>query len=86
MADDMFWPEDAEISEVCSWLSFRKLCKEHCGNIRIRLPCNDTCRESTIYLNALRHKETRKEMIYEDEDSDDDDDDSARMIAEATTM
>jgi hypothetical protein len=27
MADDMFWPADAETSEVCSWFSFRKLWK-----------------------------------------------------------
>jgi hypothetical protein len=27
MADDMFWPADAETSEVCSWLPFRKLWK-----------------------------------------------------------
>jgi hypothetical protein len=79
MADGMFWPADAadaETSEVCSWFSFRKLWKEHCGNIRIRRPCNDTCGECTIYRNEFRYKETRKKMIDKDEDSDDDDDDS----------
>jgi hypothetical protein len=77
MADDMFWPADAETSEVCSWFSFRKLWKEHCGNIRIRRPCNDTCGECTIYRNAFRYKETRKKTRDEDEDEDSDDDDSA---------
>jgi hypothetical protein len=77
MADDMFWPSDAETSEVCSWFSFRKLWKEHCGHIGIRRPCNDTCGECTIYHNAFRYQQARKKMIYEDEDSDDDDDGSA---------
>jgi hypothetical protein len=76
MADGMFWPADDETSEVFSWFSFRKLWKEHCGNIQIRGPCNDTCGECTIYRNVFRYKETRKKTIDEDEDSDNDDDDS----------
>jgi hypothetical protein len=78
MADDMLWPADAETSEVCSWFSFRKLLKDHCGNIRIRRPCNDTCGECTSYRNAFRYKEVRKKMIGEYDDTYDDDDDSAR--------
>jgi hypothetical protein len=56
MADGMFWPADAETSEVCSWFSFRKFLKDHCGNIRIRRPCNNTCGKCTIYRNPFRYK------------------------------
>jgi hypothetical protein len=74
MVDDMFWPADAETSEVCSSFSFRKLWKDHCANISIHRPCNDTCGKCTIYRNAFRYREARKKMIDEDDDSDDDED------------
>jgi hypothetical protein len=73
MAEDMLWPADDETSEVCSWLSFRKLWKDHYTNIWIHYPCNDTCVECTIYRNTFRYKEARKKMIEEDDDIDDDD-------------
>jgi hypothetical protein len=65
--------------EVFSWWSFREIWKEHCSNIRISRPCNDTCGECTVSRNAFRYHESRKkeEYEYEDEkegDIEDDDD------------
>jgi hypothetical protein len=44
---------DMESFEVCSWWSFRNIWKEHCSNIRIRSPCNDTCGECIIFQNSF---------------------------------
>jgi hypothetical protein len=53
--DDIFWQAYTESFEVCSWWSFRNIWKEHCYNIRIRIPCNDTYGDCTIFLNAFRY-------------------------------
>jgi hypothetical protein len=74
--DDMFWPSGAVPVEVCSWFSFTDIWKTHCSNIHIRRPCNDTCGECTVFRNAFRYREMRKnaEQISMDEVEEDDDD------------
>jgi hypothetical protein len=57
--DDMFWQADMVSFEVCSWCSFRNIWKEHCSNIRLHSPCNDTCCESTIFSNAFRYRSSK---------------------------
>jgi hypothetical protein len=57
--DEMFWQADMESFEVCSWWSLRNSLKEHCSNIRIRGPCNDTCGECTIFRNAYRYRSSK---------------------------
>jgi hypothetical protein len=70
--DHMFWRDDADQTEVCS---FREIWKEHCSNIRIRCRCNDTCGGCTVFRNAFRYRESRdKEEDEEEGDSEDDDD------------
>jgi hypothetical protein len=64
--DDMFWQEDMESFEVCSWWSFRNIWKEHCSNIRIRSPCNDTCGECTIFRNAFRYRSSKVGKVHDD--------------------
>jgi hypothetical protein len=76
--DDIFWEDDVEMSDVCSWWSFRQIWKECCPHIRIQRPCNDTCGECTVYRNAFRYRESRKKAEVEsdsdDSGSDDDED------------
>jgi hypothetical protein len=73
--DDMFWRDDADQMEVCSWWSFCEIWKEHCSNIQIHGPCTDTCGECTVFSNAFRYRESRKKEEDEEEgDSEDDDD------------
>jgi hypothetical protein len=64
--DDMFLQEDMESFEVCSWWSLRNIWKEHCSNIRIRSPCNDTCGECTIFRNALRYRSSKVGKVHDD--------------------
>jgi hypothetical protein len=74
--DDMSWSSGAVPVEVCSWFSFTDIGKTHCSNIRIRQPCNDTCGECTLFRNAFRYCEMRKnaEQSSMDEVEEDDDD------------
>jgi hypothetical protein len=58
--DDIFWRDDADQTELCSWWYFCEIWKEHCSIIRIRLPCNDTYGECTVFRNAFRFRESRK--------------------------
>jgi hypothetical protein len=57
--DDMFWQADMESFEFCYWWSFRNIWKEHCSNIRMHSPCNDTCCECTIFRNAFRYRSSK---------------------------
>jgi hypothetical protein len=63
---DMFWQADMESFEVCSWWSFRNIWKEHCSNIRICSPCNDTCGECTIFQNAFRYRSSNVGKVDDD--------------------
>jgi hypothetical protein len=75
--DYTFWETDVKVLDVCTQWSFRELWKEHCPNIGVRRPCNDTCGECTVYKNAFRYCENIKRDIQDRDDasnSDGDDD------------
>jgi hypothetical protein len=78
--DDMFWRDYADQMEVCSWWSFREIWKEHCSNIHIRRPCNDTCGECIFFCNAFPYRESMKKEEDEEDVNIEDDDDVPPMI------
>jgi hypothetical protein len=58
----MIWPQYTEPSEIYSCFLLQTIWKEHCPNIRIRCPCNDTCGEClcsgmfSVTVNLARNK------------------------------
>jgi hypothetical protein len=64
--DDMFWQAYMESFEVCSWWYFRNIWKEHCSNIRIFSPCNDTCGKCTLFRNDFRYRSSKVGKVNDD--------------------
>jgi hypothetical protein len=64
-----------DTDEIVSWWSLRHIWREDLPIIRIRAPCNDTCGDCTILLNAFRYRERRQQTSENSDDSDDSDDD-----------
>jgi hypothetical protein len=64
--DEMLWQGYMESFEVCSWCSFRNIWKEHCSNIRICSPCNDTYGKCKIFCNAFCYRSSKVGMVDND--------------------